>query len=146
MNVDPQSTTLWGWIDRVEKARFQEILDEAEKNKKSDSGGCFITTACIRSLRLSSDCEELTTMRTFRDEYILSTPTGCAEVSEYYAVAPLIVEAIQESGHSDAIYDSIFHKMLLPVVDLIRANKYGDAHSFCRYCFMFLSKTFVKKF
>ena len=59
-------------------------------------GGCFITTAVCKYLGKNDNCEELTTLRKFRDEYMLSTEEGKKLVSQYYVEAPDIVTALEK--------------------------------------------------
>jgi hypothetical protein len=58
---------------------------------KSDSGGCFITTAIVEKKGEADDGETLTKLRKFRDEYMVDKQE---EVQEYYDIAPKIIEAI----------------------------------------------------
>lgn len=61
------------------------------------NSSCFLTTACVHYAGLPDDCAELTGMRKFRDEYLLSLPNGRAAIDEYYRLAPDIVKAIEHS-------------------------------------------------
>ena len=47
-------------------------------------GACFLTTACVQYAGLEDDCEELTIMRNFRDDYLLRQDSGKQLVEEYY--------------------------------------------------------------
>jgi hypothetical protein len=58
--------------------------------------GCFITTACCELIGLPDDCWELRTLRRFRDEVMLPTAEGRADVARYYQLAPAILGAIHE--------------------------------------------------
>lgn len=67
--------------------------------KASSGGGCFITTAVCESEGLADDCETLTILRKFRDEYMLRNPSLARFVKTYYQIAPGIVE------HLDSLAD-----------------------------------------
>jgi len=58
--------------------------------------GCFLTTSCCEYKGLPDDCEELRTLRNFRDTYV---PPDLVE--EYYKIAPNIV--IKISGNKEAL-------------------------------------------
>lgn len=73
-----------------------------------NSGGCFLTSACVDYLGKPDDCEELTTLRKFRDEYVKNLPDGEAIVKEYYAVAPAIVQKINVLENKNDYYDYIY--------------------------------------
>ncbi|MCL2743422.1 MAG: hypothetical protein FWE67_06195 [Planctomycetaceae bacterium] len=68
---------------------------------------CFLTTACVHYAGLPDDCKELTGMRNFRDDYLLSLPNGQAMYDEYYRLAPAIVEAIEQSDERTGILADI---------------------------------------
>lgn len=79
--------------------------------KGSGGSGCFITTAVTKAKGLPDDCEELQSLRNFRDSYMLATEEGKVLVKLYYAVAPSIVEAIDSRPDAASVYarlDSLF--------------------------------------
>lgn len=92
----------------------------------SGSGGCFMTTACCEHMGLPDDCEELTTMRTFRDTYLLNNEVGTEMVKSYYKVAPQIVEKLNAREDNGVIYKEIYQK-ILRIVELIKASAREDA-------------------
>jgi hypothetical protein len=55
------------------------------------SGGCYLTTACCEYKGLPDNCEELETLRKFRDEYV-----PAVLVVEYYKTAPNIVPLLTD--------------------------------------------------
>jgi hypothetical protein len=59
-------------------------------------GSCFITTAVCRKLNLPDDCEQLTTLRNFRDTYMKYSPEREELVAQYYREAPAIVEKLDK--------------------------------------------------
>lgn len=84
----------------------------SEKATKSNSGyksgGCFLTSACVEYLGKPDDCEELTALRRFRDGYMAQTDEGKALISEYYEVAPAIVDKINASPRKSDTYSYIY--------------------------------------
>lgn len=91
----------------------------------SSSGGglCYITTACVKALNLPDDCDELQTLRKFRDEYMLADPERATLVAEYYDSAPEIVEKLNKLPASEGLYREIFNEFIVTSVDAI---KQGD--------------------
>lgn len=89
------------------------------------SGGCFLTSACVEERGLPDDCKELTLLRYFRDEYMKKTPEGAKLVEEYYAIAPGIVEKINQRPDKKEIYDSIY-KDIITCVGLIEAKQFEE--------------------
>ncbi|MCB9235681.1 MAG: DUF4157 domain-containing protein [Bacteroidia bacterium] len=76
------------------KASFAEGNGAQLNTAPAKKGWCFLTTACTQYLGLPDDCEELTVLRSFRDDYMARLDGGQEMVSNYYAIAPSIVEAI----------------------------------------------------
>lgn len=105
------------------------------RKKRSDAGkprekkGCFLTTAACSYQGLDDDCFELEVLRNFRDTYLMSTPEGRAVVEEYYAIAPLIVTKLTDTGDLRDVWSVIS----LCVKD-INADKHESAYR--RYCEM----------
>ena len=65
---------------------------------------CFITTAVCLTMGKPDNCEELTLMRSFRDEWLRDQPDGEALIADYYKTAPGIVEKINQQPERKAIY------------------------------------------
>ncbi len=99
------------------------------KNKQRiDSGGCFITSACIEAKDLPDNCYELETLRAFRNEKLLKTDKGIQLIKRYYTIAPRIVNAINNNRNSKEIYNQIYKK-ILKVTQLIENGKRTKAIS-----------------
>jgi hypothetical protein len=90
-------------------------------------GGCYLTTACIDAAGLADDCDELVTLRAFRDGYLSGRLDGERLVREYYDVAPRIVEAIDGSESRAAVYADIYERLVVKSVDLIRRGRNAEA-------------------
>ena len=84
---------------------------------------CYISTAVYRSLNKPDDCYELTTLRKYRDEYLLSTQSGQKIVEEYYNIAPTIVKRISRQDDAGAIYRGIWEDYLSPCIRLIEEGR-----------------------
>ncbi len=88
-----------------------------------NSNGCFLTSACVEYLGKADDCEELTALRKFRDNYMKSTEEGKKLVEEYYAVAPQIVERINSSNKKDTYYQYV-NEVINKCLNLLDRNEY----------------------
>lgn len=102
---------------KISKSTFESINGGFKK------GLCYITTAVCESLGRPDDCYELTLLREFRDNYLLSQEQGEAIVNAYYNIAPTIVKRINKSGHTDEIYRDIWETYLHPCVKLIEEER-----------------------
>lgn len=84
--------------------------DGSWRKKRSDSGeskkksGCFLSTAACQFKGLPDDCQELETLRAFRDSYLLNSPEGEAMVAHYYSVAPPIAELLTEPAELEQVW------------------------------------------
>ena len=108
---------------------------------KSDSG-CFITTACMRACNLPDDCQVLTDLRAFRDTYVRSRMDGGSLLDEYYAVAPAIVAAVNQSDGCETEWRRIFNE-IGDAVSHIRANDLPGALSSYRRLFERLKAAYL---
>lgn len=88
---------------------------------------CFITTAVCLSLGKSDDCEELTVMRAFRDEWLRKQPDGEALIADYYDIAPGIVEKIDKQADRKSIYESIYRDYIEPCVNYAKAKRFSES-------------------
>lgn len=100
--------------------------DEGHSNSDSGSGGCFLTSACMKALSENFDdnCHELTTLRWFRDTYVSKD-----DIKHYYRVAPTIVETIDKFSNAEAIYQDIYNNVVSFCVKAIEAHDYERAYT-----------------
>lgn len=105
------------------------------------SSGCFLTSACVEYLGKSDDCEELTVLRSFRDNYLKKTEDGVALIKEYYAVAPAIVEKINLSQDKESYY-SYINEIINECVALINEGKNSIALKKYKQMVLYLKKEF----
>lgn len=97
-----------------------------EDGIEEKSGGCFITTACLKTKGLPDNCQELNELRYFRDAYIRNLIEGERLIREYYEIAPKIVEGINKAENSMEIYTNLYEKLALNL-ELIRTGKKDEA-------------------
>lgn len=109
----------------------------------SGTGGCFLTSACVHVRNLSDDCEELETLRNFRDSFLMASEQGCAEVKEYYAVAPRIVAAINACNDAEAVWEDLFSTVITPAVAYIKDGRLEEAHQLYRSCVLHLQTRYL---
>jgi hypothetical protein len=89
--------------------------------------GCFLSTACVSARGLADNCVELTTLRRFRDQYLLSTPAGKQLVEEYYRIAPAICTAIETRADAGRVYDHLYRELVEPSVALVESGQLDEA-------------------
>lgn len=98
--------------------------DKSESNH--GSGGCYLTTACMKHFRKNFDdrCEELTVLRWFRDNFVTQ-----ADIEHYYRIAPIVVSAIENSLDEEKIYKDIYNNVVATCVNAIKHGDYAFAYS-----------------
>lgn len=101
----------------LSRSEFSQIAGGFKK------GLCYITTAVCASQKKADDCYELTTLRRYRDQYLMKTEEGRALVDEYYEIAPGIVFAIGMRGDSDRIYEEILFRYLMPCIRYVEEGE-----------------------
>ena len=89
----------------------------------AEAGQCCIVDACIKAKGLPDDCYELRTLRRFRDEYVKNLFDGKEIVSNYYDIASIIVNKVNELPNSNEIFLDIYSDLVLKSVILIENNK-----------------------
>lgn len=102
-------------------AMFRSLF--AAQASKGSGGGCFITTAICDAEGKADDCDELQTLRKFRDEVMLKDERLAPLVAEYYEIAPRIVAAINKGSAPK----DVFLMLRMQYLDnAIAAVKAGD--------------------
>ena len=98
------------------------------KGDSGSSGACFLTSACTEAKGLPDDCDELTTLRRFRDSYLKNRDNGEADIKEYYEKAPIIVSAIKARENSQELFERIYEELVLPCVKMIKGEDHEGAY------------------
>ncbi|MDE6275050.1 MAG: hypothetical protein K2M75_00780 [Clostridia bacterium] len=96
--------------------------DLANNGKTSD---CFLTSACVEYLGKPDDCEELTMLRSFRDNYMSGISNAEQLIKEYYEIAPKIVKKINESQNKEAHYAYIYGVIQICLTLIKNGNNEG---------------------
>jgi hypothetical protein len=102
--------------------RKTELLTLLELHEIIDMEGdddCYLTTVCVNYLGKDDACNELQTLRSFRDTYVRTTEKGEEWVRAYYKTAPSIVKKINESEFRDQILEKMYVGLVLPTLSLI---------------------------
>lgn len=103
---------------------------------------CFITTAVCNSLNKPDDCYELTTLRAYRDQYLIEECQEDALVEEYYQIAPVIVKNIDSQSDCAIIYKNILADYIEPCVKLIEEGKNEE----CKELYIQMVRTLKEKY
>jgi hypothetical protein len=83
-----------------------------------DDGGCFITTAVCKVYGKPDDCDELTTLRKYRDSYLKDKHPE--DIQTYYDIAPTIVLRVNEREDADVIWVGLYKNYIVPAIQHIQ--------------------------
>ena len=108
-----------------------------------NSGGCYLTSACVEAKGLPDDCEELTVLRDFRDNWMKQQPGGKEEIAEYYATAPQIVTEINKRADAREIWNALYDALVAPCVKLIQAGAMEQARKLYREMSLSLKERYM---
>lgn len=108
---------------------------------ESKDSKCFLTTACIRVAGLTDNCYELTTLRSFRDNFVAKMVRGPAVLAEYYEIAPVIVQKIKQDANRDIVLSDVF-ATVKKAVELIECGNHIEAFDHYEAMFVDLKRRF----
>ena len=108
-----------------------------------NSGGCYLTSACVEAKGLPDDCEELTVLRDFRDNWMKQQPGGAEEIAEYYATAPQIVTEINKRADAREIWNALYDALVVPCVQMIQAGAMEQARKLFREMSLSLKERYM---
>ena len=128
------------WVEKYPKHIFRvgsydKIISSYEAKLKL----CFITTAVCENSGKPDDCYELTTLRSFRDNWLAFTPGGTELIHEYYNIAPCLVTCMELT---DRDYQGINDKYIRPCIADIEN---GDMAS-CRDRYVEMVRNLKRKY
>ena len=82
----------------------------------------IITSAACAALNKPDDCEELNTLRAYRDKMKIENPVIAALIEEYYRVAPLIVAKMDLEIESEKMYSKLWKNFISETYRLIKSG------------------------
>ena len=106
--------------------------------------GCYLTEAAVTYKGLPDDCDELMTLRKFRDSYLALQEGGQEEIESYYKMAPQIVAKLEEHPNREEILESIWSELVLPCVALIKTGENQACHQLYKTYTLELSQKVVQ--
>lgn len=106
---------------------------------------CFITTAVCQYQCKPDNCFELETLRDFRDSWLFNQIDGKQLISEYYEIAPEIVNLINDSQFSSFYYDAIWEYYIVPCIEMIIRSEFTACKGKYVEMINWLKKEFLKE-
>ena len=93
------------------------VAQDGQATAVVEKSKCYVTTATCAALGLPDDCEELQTLRWYRDEVLLRDPAHLKDVEAYYTSAPAVVAAIDALPEAQEIYAGIYRDGVAPALN-----------------------------
>lgn len=106
------------------------------------SGGCIVSTACVRAKGLPDNCVELETLRRFRDSWVVSHINGIEEIEDYYTFAPVVVDNINRRSDAVHIYELIYTEVIQKCVNYIFVGQNDKAYQLYKNSMLTLREHF----
>lgn len=91
---------------------------------------CFITTAIMNVLGKPDDCDELQTIRAYRDGWLAQNHPE--DIQTYYKIAPAIVASIDARINANKLWTLLYIDYLLPALAHIKTGENELAYSVYR--------------
>jgi len=130
-HIDKNSKNYWNeYYCNMEKKYLSESKKACSYFVLKDTGGyqpagCFITTIVCSKLGFNDDCEVLTTLRGFRENYLKRTDEGIKLLMLYDEVGPKISNYI--AIDSSKVAQVIMNNYLIPCTNFIKEKGYMEA-------------------
>ena len=114
-----------GYHSKTDRGCRDFELDKSKVNE--NNSGCYITTMVCDVLGYGDNCELLTTLRNFRDNYLKFKPEYLPLLLEYDQVGPVISENIRNFANNINLSIQIVQRFLYPCVFAINIEHYEEA-------------------
>lgn len=119
----------------VQKKSASYGYDLGKRSMLKPGSMCFITTAVCEYSGKADDCDELQTLRKWRDEKLNRTAFGKKLIAQYYNEAPGIVEALQAKERAPEIFAMLNSAFIAPAIQFVKAG--DDLAALDTYCALF---------
>jgi len=112
-------------------------------NRGFKQSGCFITTLVCEVLGYDDNCEILTTLRHFRDNYLKLNSKFLPILLEYDQIGPQISEKIKNEANNEKFCLGLLKYFLIPTVQKIKEEKFEEAVSYYQNMVIHLKEEFM---
>lgn len=116
--------------------------DKGHSNTDPGSGGCFLTTACmkVQAEAFNDNCHELETLRWFRDRHVSQE-----DIDHYYLIAPAIVMQIDAQPNAAEIYRNIYQDVITVCVKAIENQQFELAYTTYKNAVLELERNYLHR-
>lgn len=135
-SLNAQAYTVIEYGDNLITKAFKNIFDISDRSARAQEyvakrayggGGCFITTAICEAENKPDNCDELETLRNWRDNVLAKMDGGKSLIDHYYHIAPFIVDQINIRDDAKEIWSLLRTVYLYPAIKAINEGRHCDA-------------------
>lgn len=91
--------------------------------RKTQSGGCFITTVTCEILDKKDDDVVMNGLRKFRDEVLQKDEKYAEILQNYDVVGPIIANKLKEDKDREKIAETVYTHVLSPIAGLVESGE-----------------------
>ncbi|MDR1940500.1 MAG: hypothetical protein LBQ40_06910 [Clostridiales bacterium] len=93
---------------------------------------------------MPDDCDELQTLRHWRDKLCKSDEKLKLLTEDYYKNAPSIIEIIDSLENSRQVYAQVYNELVVPTVELLKSGETDAAIKHYKAYYLSLTKKYGK--
>lgn len=132
-STDSTDSTATDNTDTTSSSSDSTDIGSLLNDAQDPTANCFITTAICQYMGKDDNCEELQTLRAYRDGWMKENRP--ADINTYYAEAPALIEKLQASTGARSFFAGLYHSHILPA--LIYISEGNDEAAYLTYKEMF---------
>ena len=95
--------------------------------RESEYRVCYLTTMFCEILELEDDCDELETLRGYRDWYMLNDPSCKLLLEEYDTIGPILANKLFYDKEKMNVVKEMGESYIYPAIRFIFEEKYEEA-------------------
>jgi hypothetical protein len=118
--------SIHGFLSNERMYCYDFAAKESIENSKPKSG-CFVTTTVCDILGKKDNCDELETLRKFRDTKLLTNINLENLVFEYYNISPILVKIINNHKNKQEFAETLLNDYLKIIVEQIKNSEDNKA-------------------
>lgn len=140
-------------MEEEKKAKLQSKTTSYNSHKSytssstsssSSSKSCFLTTATCKAMGKEDNCEEILSFKAFRDKWLIAQGDGVSIIKEYYKIAPLIVEQIENSPNPFDVYTYLWNTYIQKGYRYLQEQEFEKAKDLYIEMVLELKGTYIK--
>lgn len=129
--IDPNDTKWGDWYCKAKgwyvDPGSTSCSNDFRKSKEAEKSDCYLTTAMCKVLGKEDDCEELETLRSFRDNYMKKDKNYQTMLEDYRIVGPYLSGKIMKDENKENIANVMNDFYIKSAISYINEQEYEEA-------------------